>query len=365
MLRGKPTKQSDLHLPDSRDRGSKKRKLIALLLLFLLLLALVGVVLYLTRTRPIKDRPDGPSQVVVSDGAEKPGLELDKSKKYGNKYANGLLPVGDNKYSLTGAAKGIIYNCSRFSQNNGQGGAKSRGPWFVNQNTQYDINKKAKIGGRVSWNGSFSNVKKGTMRHITTNNLPVSHTTGVFPTATDDPAYANDHTPFSLQEQTLTYLLSANPTYGDPQCVGDEVGIMLTGIPLFNAFDDEKRDAGTWEVHDKCAGHPQISGEYHYHTLSPCITDISVSTVIGFALDGFPITGPKVSEGNYLTTDDLDVCHGIKSEIILDGKKVNQYHYVMTQDFPYSVSCFRAKPSQAPPHLPDGPYLSPTPQPRP
>ena len=29
------------------------------------------------------------------------------------------------------------------------------------------------------------------------------------------------------------------------------------------------------------------------------------------------------------------------SEIMLDGKKVSTYHYVMTRDFPYSVGCFK------------------------
>jgi hypothetical protein len=108
-------------------------------------------------------------------------------------------------------------------------------------------------------------------------------------------------------------------------------------------------------VQDDCGGHPQVSGEYHYHTLSSCIKDVSVQTVIGFALDGFPITGPQVSSGNFLTTDDLDECHGIKSEIMLDGKTVKQYHYVMTQDFPYSVSCFHAKASDPPGQHEGGP----------
>jgi hypothetical protein len=63
--------------------------------------------------------------------------------------------------------------------------------------------------------------------------------------------------------------------------------------------------------------------------------------VLGFAFDGFPITGDKISSGRYLTTRDLDECHGIESDIIVDGKHVTTYHYVMTEDFPYSVSCFR------------------------
>jgi len=51
-----------------------------------------------------------------------------------------------------------------------------------------------------------------------------------------------------------------------------------------------------------------------------------------------------------LTTDDLDECHGITSQILLDGKLTTSYHYVMTQDFPYSVSCFRGK-AIAPPSM--------------
>ena len=93
---------------------------------------------------------------------------------------------------------------------------------------------------------------------------------------------------------------------------------MTTGIALFDAFDAGGRDAGAWEVQDGCDGHPQMSSEYHYHTLSKCITDTSVDTVIGFALDGFPITGPKVADDNILTTKDLDECHGITSTVTLD-----------------------------------------------
>jgi hypothetical protein len=97
-------------------------------------------------------------------------------------------------------------------------------------------------------------------------------------------------------------------------------------------------------VQDFCQGHPQRSGQYHYHSLSSCIRDVSIKSVIGYALDGFPITGPMVADGNYLTTDDLDECHGVTSEIVEDGHKKMTYHYVMTVDFPYSASCFRARP---------------------
>ncbi|MBC7512325.1 YHYH protein [Candidatus Saccharibacteria bacterium] len=120
------------------------------------------------------------------------------------------------------------------------------------------------------------------------------------------------------------------------------------GIPLFSGFDAGCRDAAAWEVQDSCDGHPQNKGEYHYHSLSRCITTQNYQTVIGYALDGFAITGPKVTENNIMTSDDLDECHGMTGPILLDGMTVTKYHYVMTQDFPYSVSCFKGKAIQPP-----------------
>jgi hypothetical protein len=186
-------------------------------------------------------------------------------------------------------------------------------------------------------------------RTVTTNDLPRDHTTGEFPVQPDDPAYQYDRNPNQIAAQSLTYDLNANPEFSDqPSCVSGESGVMETGVALFDAFDAGGRDAGAWEVQDGCDGHPQMSSEYHYHTLSSCIHDTGVSTVLGYALDGFPITGPKVGDENILTTADLDECHGITSTVTLDGKAVTTYHYVMTQDFPYSVSCFRSTPAQAP-----------------
>lgn len=275
------------------------------------------------------------------------GLQLDTTKDYGNKYADGVLPVGDGKYSSTGAKNGSVYTCSQYAQNLAQdkGGAGTRGPWFSSDNQSYDITKKAHVSGAVKWIPQFSQTVNSAGRAITTNDLP-SHTTGVFPIASSDAAYLYDRNPNKIQEQSLSLTLPISPTYGQPQCMGGEAGIMLTGVVLFNGFDAGGRDAGAWEVQDDCGGHPQVTGEYHYHTLSSCISDTNVSTIIGYALDGFPITGPKVGKDNILTTSDLDECHGIYSTLTIDGAAKLTYHYVMTQDFPYSVSCFRSAPTQ-------------------
>jgi hypothetical protein len=271
---------------------------------------------------------------------------LDPAKNYGNKYANGILPVGDSKYVTTGATAGSIYLCRAPG---GGGGAGSRGPWFSSDGKTYDMNKKVSVSGEVKWEGSMTMTIADGKRVIKTNDLPKDHTTGVFPVASSDPAYQYDRNPNSIKSQSLTYTVNASPTrLSTPACMGGEVGVMTTGVSLFNAFDAGGRDAGAWETQDGCEGHPQMSGQYHYHTLSSCIADVGVSKVIGYALDGYPITGPKVGEGNILTTSDLDVCHGLTSEVELDGKKVTTYHYVMTQDFPYSASCFRAEAARAP-----------------
>lgn len=283
----------------------------------------------------------------AGDPAQVTDLVLDPTHDYGDRYADGILPVGDSRYVTDAPTAGQIFLCR--APGGEAGGAQARGPWFTGDGTEYDLNLKVAVEGEVTWDGTFAMEVTGDQRVISTNDLPHDHTTGEFPVSPDDPAYDYDRNPNEIQEQALSYSLAASPTLAaEPTCMGGESGVMLTGVALFNGFDAGGRDAGAWEVQDGCDGHPQISGEYHYHTLSSCIDDATVDTVIGFALDGFPITGPKVAEGNILTTADLDECHGITSTVELDGEQVTTYHYVMTQDFPYSVSCFRATPTTPP-----------------
>ena len=263
-----------------------------------------------------------------------------------NKYASGVLPLGDYKYVTDAPKKGYVYLCRAQT---GGGGAQENGSW-INGNT-WNINTKTSVQGDVvRMNAGFSIIVSGSNRIITTNDLPTNHTVGTFPVSSSDPAYQIDRNPNTITAQNFTFTLPLNPTMSStPNCMGGEVGVMTNGVVLFNAFDAEGRDAAAHEVQDHCQAHPQESGIYHYHSLSSCIPNATVTNVIGFAFDGLPITGPEISTGRYLTTDDLDECHGITSSIMLDGKMVTAYHYVMTEDFPYSVSCFRAKNSQTGP----------------
>jgi hypothetical protein len=183
----------------------------------------------------------------------------------------------------------------------------------------------------------------GASRLITTNDLPTDHTTGIFPIQASDPAYQIDKNPSSIVAQNISLSLPAYPTAASsPGCIYGQVGIMTDGVWLFDGFDAEYRDAVAHELQDDYDGHPNQSG-YHYHGfIDSHIQKLPVTTVAGFAFDGYPITGPLLPNGNYLTTSDLDECHGLTSTITLDGKQVSTYHYVLTEDFPYSVSCFHA-----------------------
>jgi len=129
------------------------------------------------------------------------------------------------------------------------------------------------------------------------------------------------------------------------------VGITLTGA----AWHVEKANDSTGKFYnplnalpnDKCYGHP-YNQQYHYHSYSwKCFdqgTAGQQSPVYGFALDGFPITGPRGADGKDLTNADLDICHGTTSEITMpDGTKKVTYHYVLNREYPHSVGCFRGK----------------------
>jgi hypothetical protein len=120
------------------------------------------------------------------------------------------------------------------------------------------------------------------------------------------------------------------------------IGVALSGVAIFNALDAAGRDAVAHEVQDRCNGHPQMQGQYHYHGPTDCIPGATASNgLIGYALDGFGIYSSYDEGGRELTNADLDECHGRVSRIMWDGREVTLYHYVLTREYPYTVGCFR------------------------
>jgi hypothetical protein len=172
-----------------------------------------------------------------------------------------------------------------------------------------------------------------------------------------DDAYKYDRNPNSIRAQTLSYSLPAVPKRAaKPSCIAGPIGIMLTGAVLYDGLDAEGRDAPAHEVQDRCAGHPDPTGSYHYHSLSSCAdagtSRTAPSKLVGYALDGFGIYGPRGAGGKLLTAADLDLCHGLTSVVTWRGKRLRLYHYVMTADYPYSLGCFRGTPVRARPSGP-------------
>lgn len=255
------------------------------------------------------------------------------------------LPLGDGKVGRT-AQKGYIMRCGSGGDG---GGAQKVGEW-IHGNT-WDKTAKPTVDGDVAWPAAnVSIVLSDDVRKITGNGLPVGSNTGVFPIKKGTVAYTYDANPNSIKTQVVQVTLAANPALASsPSCLsGGPIGYMTNGVALFDGLDAEERDAPAHEIQDKCEGHPQPTGIYHYHDMSDCVPGAEENNqLIGYALDGFGIFSSKDAQGNEITSDDLDECHGTTGSIMWDGKMMSMYHYVMTHDYPYSLGCFKGRPVTA------------------
>jgi hypothetical protein len=253
------------------------------------------------------------------------------------------LPLGDTLHS-TDPEVGYIWPC--HIDTNSNAGAGVDGPWIDKIDKTYDLTVKDEVHGSVEWPAHKVTITVvGDKRIISTNDLP-DHPTGVFPIASTDSAFRYDRNPNKISQQQFQIELPANPTLAaQPSCAPGAVGILLSGVSLFNALDAPGRDAVAHELQDACQGHPEKTGTYHYHSLSNCVPDEVDSTghskLMGYALDGFGIYGRHGEDGKILTDADLDACHGHTHAIMWDGKMVVMYHYHATWDFPYTVGCMR------------------------
>lgn len=252
------------------------------------------------------------------------------------------LPLGDGKVS-TSPKVGYVYSCQ--TSFNG-GGAEHAGAWI--QGSTWDLTQKISVQGSVSWpSATFSTSVSGTQRIFSGNGLPVGSSTGIFPIQSSDPAYQYDRNPNSIKSYTLSTKLSSSPTMAaNASCVSlGAIGYALNGVAIYNALDDAGRDAVAHEVQDSCDGHPQQQGQYHYHGPSSCMPHANENNaLVGYAIDGFGIFSRYDANGREYTNADLDACHGITSTIEWNGKQVSMYHYVLTEEYPYTIGCYRGTP---------------------
>lgn len=254
------------------------------------------------------------------------------------------LPLGDGNVT-TSPSQGDVYACqTRFNPN--APGARASGEWLNAAGGTWDPELKPFVDGAVTWPSEINIYLEGATRIISGNGLP-NHETGVFPVARTDNAYQYDRNPNTIQENNILLRLDANPTLANtPTCVPmGMIGFALSGAAIYNALDARGLDAAAHEILDKCGGHPQQSGQYHYHDEPTCIVDNSTgpdghSDLLGYALDGFGIFGNSERTGVTLSSSDLDECHGHVGPIEWDGQIIEMYHYHFTQDYPYTIGCF-------------------------
>jgi hypothetical protein len=254
-------------------------------------------------------------------------------------FTKGSQPIGSS-ISTSAAAVGTVFLCRLLG---GAGGASAVGPWV--SGSRWFPGQKVKVDGAHNLGGVVSIASAGGRRVISGNGLPATSLAGTFPIGSTTAAYQYDRNPNSIKGYSLSVSVPAVPRVAaSPSCMdGGPIGYTTNGVAIYNALDGGNRDAAAYETLDKCWGHPERSGQYHFHTISSCVDSGSAtvnSPVWGFMLDGFPITGPW-ENGVMLKTADLDVCHGKTSIITLDGVAVSMYHYVATEDYPYTAGCYR------------------------
>jgi hypothetical protein len=218
-------------------------------------------------------------------------------------------------------------------------------PWLAPDGTVY-FARKPVVDGSVSWASRFAATEQGEQRLLQGNGLP-AHATGRFPVSQGSLAGRYDPNPNTIRERNVAYAIPRDPKPApQPSCLPmGPIGVAVTGGMFFNALDAELRDAVANELFDACEGHPDPRGGYHYHHGSPCFPKAAPGEhglVVGWALDGFAIHGPQGEAGRRLTNADLDECHGHSHALRQpDGSTRVAYHYHLTDQFPYTLGCFR------------------------
>ena len=265
-----------------------------------------------------------------------------------------ILQAGLPGVSFAHPARGTLYVCSggRLSLNGDN-------PWVVRHGTAIDLSKRPFVAGEAHWKSVFSVTTDGPWRHFTGNGLP-DHPTGVFPVPQGTAAYQyyvqgnggslSSAAAFPIVAYHLDYSVPLRPEVAaHPSCLGDiTIGVALTGATFHDSVSVEFKDPQVELPLDQCFGHPDPFGRYHYHAPAfPCFAQGNrhgPSPLVGYALDGFGIYGPRGTDGRPVTNAQLDECHGLVSKVMWDGRLTRIYHYVLNSQYPYNIGCFRGTP---------------------
>jgi len=201
-------------------------------------------------------------------------------------------------------------------------------------------------GSLPAWYSQFGNGVQVSLQGanvvLQTKDLP-DHTSpywGVGKALYEAPHAGMQMNPNSIITQNLTFRVPLSPalaTTPSDTPLG-AIGIAVNGVVFFNQYAAGRQPL-TGEIlsFDRYNGHPQNSGQYHYHVDPIWLTQSSESRLIGVLSDGFAVYGMRDSNGAAPT--DLDVCHGHVGTT--PEFPTATYHYHVTAEAPYISGCFR------------------------
>lgn len=149
-----------------------------------------------------------------------------------------------------------------------------------------------------------------------------------------NPNYAKN--PNSIQTQNFVFKIPITPAKATTSAATPmgPMGISINGVPIYNQYAAGNAPL-TNEINsfDQYNGHPQNTGQYHYHVEPLFITNAKGrNALIGFLLDGYPVYGP-LENGAVLISSQLDAYHGHTSATADYPNGI--YHYHITADVPY------------------------------
>jgi len=224
------------------------------------------------------------------------------------------------------------------------------------------------VKGNVSNGASvFNTTLTDQTRHFRGNGIP-THNTGIFPVVPRTQAYNIYHGALGdnaehptadlipIEPYDLDITVNRNPVYSStPYCMESLVvgvatqthAVWHANIANTDGADNHWVDPIAALPIDQCWGHP-YNKEYHYHGYSwRCFpnqgNENEHSPLMGYAMDGFGIFGPRGEQGVMVTNADLDECHGHFGLIEWDGAMIYMYHYHLNNEYPYGPGCFRSQ----------------------
>ncbi len=208
----------------------------------------------------------------------------------------------------------------------------------VAEDTVYDINAILGLfeGTDLSYEISGDNVI------FTTTDLP-NHTSPYWDTSNElYEAYTGDNADFNLNpnriaEQNIMFTIPLNPAAASNNATTSlgPIGISRNGIVFYNQYAGPNNQPLTNEINsfDQFLGHPQNSGQYHYHIEPTYLTgEFGADAFLGLLSDGFPVYGPMENDVA-VTNEDLDDFHGHTSATADFPNGI--YHYHITDADPY------------------------------